>query len=79
MKTIASTIGIPSPSAETFIAWLRELNRKLGIPSSLKDLKVNESHITRLSDLAILDPCHGSNERPVTRPDFEHIYKKALS
>jgi alcohol dehydrogenase class IV len=79
MKTIASTIGIPNPSAETFIAWLRELNRKLGIPSSLKDLKVNESHITRLSDLAILDPCHGSNERSVTRPDFEHIYKRALS
>jgi alcohol dehydrogenase class IV len=79
MKTIASAIGIPNPSAETFIAWLRELNRKLGIPASLKDLKVNEGQISRLSDLAAADPCHGSNERPVTRSDFEQLYKRALS
>lgn len=79
MRTIASTIGIPNPSAEGFVAWLRELNRKLGIPASLKELKVHENHIARLSDLAILDPCHGSNERPVTRADFETIYKRALA
>jgi alcohol dehydrogenase class IV len=79
MKTIAGTIGLPNPSAETFIAWLRDLNRKLGIPSSLKALHVNESHIQKLSDLAIKDPCHGSNERPVTRADFEQIFTRAIS
>ncbi len=79
MKIIASTIGIREPGGEAFISWLRNLNRKLGIPSSLRELNVNGSHVARLADLARADPCHGSNERPVTRADFEQIYQRALS
>lgn len=79
MKTIAETIGLPSPSGETFIAWLRELNRKLGIPARLTELGVSPSQIDKLSDLASLDPCHGSNERPVSRADFFALYQKACS
>lgn len=78
MKTIASTLGIHDPSAESLIAWLRGLNQKLGIPATLRELKVEATHLQRLADLAIQDPCHGSNERPVTRADFEKIYQKAL-
>jgi alcohol dehydrogenase class IV len=79
MKTIAQTVGLPDASGESFIAWLRELNRKLGIPSRLPDLGVTPAHVERLSELAIQDPCHGSNERPVTRADFAAIYSKACS
>lgn len=78
MKVIAETIGLQNPSAEGFIAWLRDLNQKLGIPSSLKSLNVNSSHIEKLADLAIKDPCHGSNEKPVTQADFLKIYQEAI-
>ncbi len=78
MKTIAITIGLEDRSGNGFIAWLRELNEKLGIPPTLRPLGVTESHLERLADLAILDPCHASNERPVTREDFAGIYRKAL-
>jgi alcohol dehydrogenase class IV len=79
MKTIAETIGLPGPSGESFIAWLRDLNRKLGIPLRLTDCGVNSTHLEKLADLAILDPCHASNERPVTRSDFLTLYQKACS
>jgi alcohol dehydrogenase class IV len=78
MKVIAETIGLKNASAEGFIIWLRDLNQKLGIPSSLKALNVNSSHIEKLSDLAIKDPCHGSNEKPVTQADFLKIYQEAI-
>ena len=78
MKVIAETIGLQNASAEGFIAWLRDLNQKLGIPASLKSLNVNSSHIEKLADLAIKDPCHGSNEKPVTQADFLKIYQEAI-
>ena len=79
MVTIARTIGLKDASAEGFIAWLKTLNQKLKIPAKLSDLGVNASHLEKLADLAIKDPCHGSNERTVTRADFLELYQKATS
>ena len=79
MKVIATTIGLKDASGDAFIAWLRDLNRKIGIPASLRDLKVTPAHVEKLADLAIKDPCHGSNEKPVSRADFATIYAKAVS
>jgi alcohol dehydrogenase class IV len=78
MKVIAQTIGLKNGSAEGLIQWLRELNQKLGIPANLKTLNVNSSHLEKLADLAIKDPCHGSNEKPVSRSDFFKIYQEAI-
>jgi alcohol dehydrogenase class IV len=79
MKTIASTIGLKEESGAGLIAWLKGLNQKLGIPANLGALKVTREHLEKLTDLAIKDPCHGSNERPVSRNDFLAIYTRALS
>ncbi len=78
MKVIAETIGLKNASADGFIAWLLELNQKLGIPANLKSLGVNASHLDKLADLAIKDPCHGSNSKPVSREDFYKIYQEAI-
>jgi alcohol dehydrogenase class IV len=81
MKVIAEVISqvsdLRNPSGETLIAWLRELNQKIGITANLTGLKVDRSQIEKLADLAIQDPCHASNERPVSRADFAAIYTKA--
>lgn len=78
MKTIAVTIGLKDTSPEGFIEWIRELNKKLNIPSQLSTQNVNESHLEKLSELAINDPCWPSNEKPVTKKDFLEIYRKSL-
>jgi alcohol dehydrogenase class IV len=79
MTTIARTIGLKDETPEGFIQWLRTLNQKLGIPAKLSELNVNASHLEKLAELAIKDPCHGSNERPVTREDFLALFRKAIS
>lgn len=78
MTTIAMTIGLKDTTPEGFISWINDLNKKLNIPLKLSSQNVNESHLDRLADLAIKDPCWPSNEKPVTRNDFLEIYKKSM-
>jgi alcohol dehydrogenase class IV len=78
MKTICEVIGLKDHSSRSFIAWLKELNSKIGIPDRLSSQKVTKEHLGRLADLAEKDPCHGSNPRAVSRADFLAIYEKAL-
>ncbi len=78
MQTMCEAIGLKDKSSRSFIAWLRQLNQKVGIPSTLSSQGVTEAHFEKLSALAEQDPCHGSNPRPVTRRDFADLYRKAL-
>jgi alcohol dehydrogenase class IV len=78
MKTICEVIGLKERSSQSFINWLRELNAKIGIPKDLSSQKVTKDHLPRLADLAMKDPCHPCNPRPVTKEDFLAIYQKAL-
>jgi alcohol dehydrogenase class IV len=78
MGRICETIGLGEKSSKAFINWLRELNKKIGIPSHLSSQKVTKEHLDRLVDLAVKDPCHSSNPRPVTKEDFRNLFEKAL-
>jgi len=71
-------LGLGSNSAAKVIPYLFELNNELGLPTRLRDIGVEESHIETLSQLAIEDFCHPSNPKPLAKADFESIYRKAL-
>jgi alcohol dehydrogenase class IV len=78
MTTMAQTIGLKDSSADAFIHWIHELNKKVHIPSKLSSQNVTTAHIEKLSALAVKDPCWSCNERPVTLNDFQELYTKAL-
>jgi len=61
-----------------FIAWVRDLNNRVGIPSSLKAMNLDAGKVQELSDLAIDDACHHCNPKPVTHADFERLFKQAF-
>ena len=71
-------LGLGSNSAAKVIPFLFELNNELGLPTRLRDIGVEESHVETLSQLAIEDFCHPSNPKPLAKADFEEIYRKAL-
>ena len=75
---IGVALGLGSNSAAKVIPYLFELNNELGLPTRLRDVGVEESHIDTLSQLATEDFCHPSNPKPVAKADFEAIYRKAL-
>ena len=71
-------LGLGSNSAAKVIPYLFELNNELGLPTRLRDIGVEESHVETLSKLATEDFCYSSNPKPVVKADFEAIYRKAL-
>lgn len=78
MSIISEVIGLKEKSSKSFINYLYELNKKIGIPAKLSLQNVTETHLEKLSELAINDACHGSNPKIVTKKDFYELYKKAL-
>ena len=74
--------GSDDARAHAFVAWLRELKRRLGIPATLTAYeaprRVTRDDIGRLVDVAVADTCHRTNPRPCSADDFRRIFTEAL-
>lgn len=75
---IANALGIKDGTGQDVINFITALNRKIGIPSALKQIGVREDHIETLADLAFADFAHPNNPKPVSREDFKQLYLQAL-
>jgi alcohol dehydrogenase class IV len=75
---IAEAIGLKNQTGEAFISWLKSWKKELGIPASLKEVKIQKEQLPRISKLAFEDSCHSNNPRPCTLKDFEHIFQEAF-
>lgn len=75
---IAAALNLRGGQAgEEVVRYLAELNQRIGIPSRLRELGVEPSHMDPLADLAIADFAHPNNPKPVSREDFRLLYSKA--
>jgi len=78
LADLARMVGAKEASAGGFVAWLEELRRRIGIPSTLRAVGVREEHLERLVAIAVADACHPNNPRPVTEADFRALFREAL-
>jgi alcohol dehydrogenase class IV len=76
-RRMAQTIGLTDPSAKSFLAWLTDLKRRVGVPARLRDAGIKEEQLPKLVEVATADACHPNNPKPVTKADFEAIFKAA--
>jgi alcohol dehydrogenase class IV len=77
-RTMALTVGLADPSAESFLRWLGKLKAEVDIAARLAGVGVGAAEVHELARLAFEDSCHHNNPRPVTRTDFEQIFRQAL-
>ena len=56
---------------------VRKLSLDLGIPQTLRDLKIPEQSLEQLSKDAFADVCTGGNPREITEADILELYQKA--
>jgi len=75
---MALMLGFAKGEGAFLPTYINELNTKLGLPTRLSEIGVQESHISTLSSLAVADFCHPNNPKPVTEKDFETMYLNAL-
>jgi alcohol dehydrogenase class IV len=78
-QVMAQTIGLEPPSGEAFLRWLRELKRRIGIPSGPVEAGVSAAEMERLSELAFADSCHLNNPRPVSAEDMRRLWSEAFA
>lgn len=64
-------------AAEKAIQEITALNKRIGIPASLKKTGVKEEQLREVSDKAFLDPCHLTNSRACTKEDLYDLLKQA--
>lgn len=77
-KLMAQAVGLKTQTPAAFIKWIETLKKKIGIPKHLKDAGVKKEHTNDLVAIAVDDVCHPCNPRPVTKKDFEKIFKQAI-
>lgn len=76
-EEMARLTKMKTPSAQGLIQELFDLNKRLGLPTKLREKGVKQEHLEALSDLAIQDFAHPNNPKPVSRADFRDLYEKA--
>ncbi len=59
--------------------WIRGLNRRLGLPGSLRAMGVVEAELEGLPERAERDHCNATNPRPATAADYARLYREALA
>ena len=77
-RRMARTLELKDETGEGVVAYLKELNKKVGIPERLSEIGVEEQHLETLSDLAFADFAHPNNPKPVSRADFRMLYQQAI-
>jgi len=77
-RQMARALELRDESGKAVVQYLFDLNASINIPHNLGAIGVKKEHIGPLADLAIADFAHPNNPKPVTRGDFEALYKKAL-
>ena len=70
--------GLPDRiAADRLIREIKDLNAKLGIPKTLKELKVKEEDFGTLADMALQDACLKANSKPADKNEIIKIYQTA--
>ncbi len=68
-----------APSFDAFVAAILELRRRLGVPHTLADLKVDGTRREQIGDMAVVDPTAGGNPVELTRDRALEIFDAALA
>ena len=74
MEVLCKFLDIAHPSTESFIAYILELRRELGIPHTLTEADIPEERIAEIGEIAYRDPSTGSNAMPLNAEDFEALF-----
>jgi len=80
LQRMAHAVGLPAcdSQGQALAQALRDLNARLGLPSGLAAMGVNQAMFERVIDGAMADHCHKTNPRIATRDDYRQMLLDAL-
>jgi alcohol dehydrogenase class IV len=80
LQRLAQAMGLPGCDAEghALADAIRALNARLGLPTGLRAMGVDESLFERVIDGAMADHCHKTNPREATRDDYHAMLAASM-
>ena len=76
LARMAQAMGLEGPEAVT--PAVRQMNRRLGLPSGLKALGVTESMFPGIIAGALKDHCHKTNPREASAEDYVSLLAASM-
>ncbi|WP_226579750.1 iron-containing alcohol dehydrogenase [Halobacillus litoralis] len=82
---LAKRIGLKGGSdkelVDALIEWVRQLNKDMGVPNTLKDFGVDEEtfkeNVSQMAKNAVEDPCTGTNPRETSVEEMKMLFVAA--
>jgi len=78
IQRLARWLGLRNPTFDGFMEWSLDLRRQIGIPHTLAELGVKESHLDRFAEMAAVDPTAGGNPVKAGVPEMRAMYEAAV-
>jgi alcohol dehydrogenase class IV len=74
---LAAYLGLPLPDFDSFLQFVLQLRREVGVPHTLPDLGVDDRHAALIAKMAVEDPSAGGNPLPLTEVGAAEIFRAA--
>jgi alcohol dehydrogenase class IV len=79
LTRVSRYLGLDKPGFAGFLDWVLELREQIGIPHTLTDLGMKQSHLAEFSKMASEDPTAGGNPVKAGVPEMRTMYEAALA
>jgi alcohol dehydrogenase class IV len=79
IQRLARWLGLRAPTFDGFMQWALDLRREIGIPHTLAELGVKESHLDHFAEMAAVDPTASGNPVKAGILEMRRMYDAALS
>ncbi len=78
LTALARYLDLPNPSADAVISWVLDLRSTIGIPHTLAQLGMQDTHIEKFAAMAIADPPTLTNPVDMSQDKFESLYDRCI-
>jgi alcohol dehydrogenase class IV len=79
IQRLARWLGLRNPTFDGFMEWTLDLRRQIGIPHTLAELGVTESHLDKFAEMAAVDPTAGGNPVKAGVAEMRKMYEAAVA
>jgi hypothetical protein len=78
LTSLARYLNLPNPSFQAVQKWILDLRTEIGIPHTLREIKVDDKQIDKVAEMAAVDPSAGGNPIKVGVTELRQIFVAAL-
>lgn len=78
IERLTRYMGFETPGFDSFLSWVVELRKQLGIPHTLAEIDIDDAKAATVAQMATEDPSAGGNPISFTVDEYQQIFENAV-